>query len=230
MDLSCGVKHYWSQNPMDTSPTTATWWTSGHYQDESLGTKCNLLARNDKRHWVNDQQRQHLPMFSGKTVWLTAREAAYIWPPMADCDFRSFFFILMESNTWSWLTGTERCALWGKCLLLKQHQQPLPVRWRKYLLNMEYQTHWEVTMDPNMPVLHLLNLQKRGNFNTLHQILTTQLQMDLQNQWWRSLRQLSQKLSTVAKTLNLHFRTLQYTCRFSPTITSTTIVSTEVEK
>ena len=62
---------------MGTSPTTATWWTSGHYQDESSGKECNLLARNDKGHWVNDQQLQHLPKLSGETVWPTPRGAAY---------------------------------------------------------------------------------------------------------------------------------------------------------
>ena len=32
-------------------------------------------------------------------------------------------------------------------------------------------------MDPSMQVLHLLILQKSGDFNTLHQVLITQLQM-----------------------------------------------------
>ena len=47
---------------------------------------------------------------------------------------------------------------------------------------MEYQTYWEVTMDPNMQLLHLLSLQKSRDFNTLYQVLIIQLQMDFQNQ------------------------------------------------
>ena len=39
----------------------------------------------------------------------------------------------------------------------------------------------------------------------IHQVLITQLQMDLQYQWWRSSRLLLQKLSTEAKTLNSHY-------------------------
>ena len=32
------------------SPKTATQWTSGLYQDKSLGKECNLLARDDKSY------------------------------------------------------------------------------------------------------------------------------------------------------------------------------------
>ena len=77
---------------MGTSPTIATQWPSGHYQDESSGKECNLLAGNDKGHSVNDQQLLYLPTSSGKTVWPTPREAIYTWPSMADCDLRSFWF------------------------------------------------------------------------------------------------------------------------------------------
>ena len=46
------------------------------------------------------------------------------------------FLISMERNTWSWLTCTQRSPLCRKYLLPEQYQQPLSVRWRKYLLNM----------------------------------------------------------------------------------------------
>ena len=87
---------------MCISPTTATWWTSGHYHDKSSGKEHNLLVGDDRRHWVNDQQLQHLPPFSGDTVWCTPREAAYTWLSMADHNFRSFWFWwrTIHSNGW----------------------------------------------------------------------------------------------------------------------------------
>ena len=41
----------------------------------------------------------------------------------------------------------------------------------------------DIVRSDNMQVLHLLSSQKDEDFNTLHQVFITQLQMDLKNQW-----------------------------------------------